>query len=163
VRPRYILLAALVVVVVPISLAHAGPAAKKQRVAINVKIMPDETFVLKPLQPGRVKRDSGTLEGAGDRAGPTSVRKSGQKVSVHSNDWILLGKQGSLTIRERIEWVEIGSDANRDGERDLVGRATWKVIRGTGTYARLSGGGGAGHLGLGDVWYARFEGFLVSR
>lgn len=45
------------------SVASAGPAAAKQRVAIDAKILSRGTFVLTPLQPGALKRDSGTFSG----------------------------------------------------------------------------------------------------
>ena len=41
--------------------AAAGPTAAKQRVAIDMKIHPQGTFVLTPLQAGSLKTDSGTI------------------------------------------------------------------------------------------------------
>ena len=50
----------------------------------------------------------------------------------------LTGKRGTVVARNRIEWVDIP-----DGWAAMTG--TWKVIRATGDYAGLSGGGrGAG-------------------
>jgi hypothetical protein len=157
---RPVMLAALAAVALA-SAAAAGPEAARQRVAIDAKIIPGETFVLTPLKAGVVKRDSGIVEGRGNAPGRTFIR-NGQRVSTHTNTWALIGKRGTLTLREQIEWVDIGNDANGDGENDLVGMATWKVVGGDGRYAGLTGGGGGGHVGLGNVWYARFEGFLTK-
>ena len=60
------------------------------------------------------------------------------------------------------EWVDIGSDGNGDGQEDGVALGTWKVVRGTGQYAQIAGGGRSGHAGLGRPWNARQEGFLTS-
>ena len=71
----------------------------------------------------------------------------------------LTGKRGTLTIRGRNEWVDVGR-RERDGG-DSVAISTWKVVRGTGQYAGIVGKGRGGHAGLGCPWYARYEGFLT--
>ena len=71
---------------------------------------------------------------------------------IYTNTWNLAGKRGSLTIREQIEWVSIGRDGNGDGQDDTVATGAWKVVRGTGAYARIAGGGGNGHAGLEVGW-----------
>ena len=53
--------AALAAAVTLTATAAAGPDAAKQRVAISMKIYPQKTFVLTPLQAGPLKRDSGTV------------------------------------------------------------------------------------------------------
>jgi hypothetical protein len=50
---------------------------------------------------------------------------------------------------------------NGDAFPDSVALRTWKVVRGTGQYAELAGGGRSGHAGLGRVRTARQEGFLT--
>ena len=138
------------------SVAAAGPDAAKQRVAIETKILPQGTFVLKPLQAGALKRDSGTVSGNWQGRPGRKVMRAGQEVTVYSGGvWTLTGKLGTLAIRERNEWVAVGYD-------DGVALGTWKVVRGTGQYAQLTGSGGSGHAGLGSPWYARYEGFLSS-
>ncbi len=57
-----------------------------------------------------------------------------------TNTWTMTGKRGRLTIRERIEWVDTGINGNGDGQHDEVATGTWKVVRGTGAYARIAGG-----------------------
>lgn len=161
---RHIVLAALAAAVTLTSVASAGPAAAKQRVAIDMKIVPRETFVLTPLQAGALKGDSGritTLSQVLAMSG-RDVMRNGQKVTIFSGAlWTLEGKRGTLTIRERSEWVDVGSDVNGDGQPDGVAFSTWKVVRGTGQYARIAGGGRGGHAGLGRIWTARQEGFLI--
>ena len=145
------------------SAAAAGHSATKQRVAINMKILPQSTFVLTPLRGGTLKRDSGTVSGNWRSLAGRDVMRQGQKVTIFSGGvWTLSGKRGTLTIRERNEWVDTGSDVNRDRFDDGVALGAWKVVRGTGDYAGLTGNGGSGHVGLGNVWTARFEGFLAT-
>ena len=158
-NPRLIVLAVVVAVFTLASVAAAGRDATKQRVAINAKVRPEGTFVLAPLRPGAIRRDSGTFSAAGG-SGRTVIR-NGQEVLIYTNTWKLAGKRGSLTIREQIEWVSIGRDGNRDGQDDTVATGTWKVVRGTGAYAGIAGGGGNGHAGLEVGWIARYEGFLT--
>jgi hypothetical protein len=153
---RHIVLAVLAAAVTLTSVASAGPTAAKQRVAINTKILPRGTFVLTSLQAGALKRDSGTFGGNWGTAPGGEVVRNGQTVGVYTNTWTLTGKRGTLTIRERVEWVSV--EAGEDG----VAMGTWKVVRGTGKYAGVTGSGGSGHAGLGSPWYARFEGFLTS-
>jgi hypothetical protein len=143
------------VAVVLSSVAAAGPGATKQRIAIETRIIPEGTFVLKPLQAGALKRDSGTVSGTWRSLPGRDVMRNGQKVTIFDGGvWTLTGKQGTLTIRERNEWVAAGYD-------DGVAIGTWKIVRGTGQYAELTGRGGSGHAGLGSPWYARYEGFVT--
>lgn len=157
--PTMLFFAAAVVVT---SVAAAGPAATKQRLVIDVKILPRSTFVLTPLGGGTLERDSGTVSGNWRSLAGRNVTRNGQKVTIYNVLWTLEGKRGTLTIRERNEWVDTGSDANRDGSDDVVALGAWKVVRGTGEYAGLTGSGGSGHAGLGSVWNARYEGFLTA-
>ena len=139
------------------SVAAAGSTATKQRVAIDMKIIPESTFVLTPLQAGTLKRDSGTVSGTWKSVPGRDVIRDGQKVTIYNGGvWTLTGKRGTLAIRERNEWVDVES-----GE-DGVAIGTWKVVRGTGEYAGIVGKGRSGHAGLGSPWYARYEGFLTS-
>ena len=161
-KARHIVLAVLAAAVTLTSVASARPAAARQRVAIDAKILPRGTFVLTPLQPGALKRDSGTVSGNWQRLPGRDVMRHGQKVTVFDAAlWILTGKRGTLTIRERSEWVDVGSDVNGDAHLDSVALGTWKVVRGSGQYAKVAGGGGSGHAGLGRIWTARQEGVLT--
>ena len=159
-KARLVTLVALVAAITIAASAAAGPDAAKQRVAISMKNPGDGTFVLRPLQPGTLKRDSGTVRVVYND--PTSVMREGQQIYVYRNKYTLKGKRGSLSIRERNEWVDV-SNENAPGFdfRPGVGMGTWKVVGGTGAYARITGGGRSGHAGMGAQWLARQEGFLT--
>ena len=154
-KARYAVLVALAAAFVLTSVAAAGPDAAKQRVAIETKIIPQGTFVLTPLQAGALKRDSDTISGNWQSVPGRNVMRDGQEVTIFDGAlWTLKGKRGTLTIRDRNEWVAVGYD-------DGVAIGTWKVVRGTGQYAGAVGKGRNGHAGLGSPWYARYEGFLT--
>lgn len=153
--PPLTLLGAVAVAATLASIAAAAPDGAKQRVAINMKIYPQGTFVLTPLQSGALKRDSGTVSGNWRSIPGRDVVRDGQKVTIFDGGvWTLTGKRGVLTIRDRNEWVDVGND-------DGVAVGTWRVVRGTGEYAGVVGKGRNGHAGLGSPWYARYEGFLT--
>jgi hypothetical protein len=157
------LLVALVAGIVLTSVAAAGPEAARQRVAIDMRIYPQGTFALTPLQAGRLKSDSGTISSNWLSIPGRDVMRDGQKVTIYNDAVITLtGKRGTLTIRDRNEWFDLGRDENGDGEADGIGATEWKVVRGTGQYAGIVGKGRGGHVGLGNPWYARYEGFLTS-
>jgi hypothetical protein len=149
------------------SAAAAGPAATKQRVGIEMKFAPGSTFVLTPLQAGSLKDDSGRITNVQAVLGRLKGRRvvrDGMDVTIYGPDvWVLQGKRGTLVLRERSEWVDLGDDTNGDGELDGIGFGTWKLVRGTGQYAHLTGSGRSGHEGLGRVWIARHEGYVATR
>ena len=162
-KARVVVLVALATAVTLTSVAAAGPAAAKQRVAIDMKFYPQVTFVLTPLQAGPLKRDTGKISQSLTSVRGHDVMRDGQKVTIYDGGVITLtGKLGTLTIRDRNEWVDLARDGNGDGETDGIGMGTWKVTRGTGQYAGIVGKGRSGHAGLGSPWYARYEGFLNS-
>ena len=166
-KARHAIFAALVASVTMASVAAAGPDAAKQRAAIDMKICwpgaSKESFVITPLQTGPLKSDSGTISSTWLRITPREVMRDGQKVLIYNGAvTTLTGKRGTLTIRDRNEWVDVGIDGNGDGEKDGVGISTWKVVRGTGQYAGVVGKGRGVHAGLGCPWYARYEGFLTT-
>jgi hypothetical protein len=152
-KAKHVVLVVLAAAVTMTAVAVAGAGAAKQRVAIETKIIPEGTFVFTPLQAGALKRDSGTVSGNWQSISGRNVMRDGQKVTIYNGLWTLTGKRGTLTFRERNEWVDVGYD-------DGVAIGTWKVVRGTGQYAQLTGSGRSGHAGLGQPWYARYEGFL---
>jgi hypothetical protein len=159
-KARHALLAliALAVAVTLTSVAAAGPDAAKQRVAIDLK--GGQSFVLFPLQAGTVKRDSGPSSVATSASG--GVMREGQNVQFYNNTYTLKGRRGNLTIRERVEWVDV-SNVNAPGfdYRPGVAMGTWKVVSGTGAYSKASGGGRSGHAGMGAQWFIRQEGYLT--
>ena len=161
------ILVALVAAIILTSVAAAGPDAAKQRVAFDMKICrpgkSQGTFVLTPQQSGSLKPDSGTISHNFLSIPGRDVLRDGQKVTIYDGGVATLtGKRGTLTIRDRNEWVDLAHDGNGDGENDGIAFSTWKVVRGTGQYAAVVGKGRGGHAGLGCPWYARYEGILTS-
>jgi hypothetical protein len=162
-KARVVALVALATAVTLTSVAAAGPAAAKQRVAIDMKLWPQKTFVLTPLQAGSLKRDSGTISHNFLSIPGRDVLRDGQKVTIYDGGVATLtGKRGTLTIRDRNEWVHLERDENGDGQNDAIAVGTWNVVRGTGQYAGIAGRGRNGHVGLGSPWYARYEGVLTT-
>src|SRR5262245_43888446 len=162
-RARHAVLAAFAAAVTLASIASAGSGVAKQRIQLTVQILPGGNGVLTPLQQGGLEVDRGTF--GGDWASHTGshVMRDGQSIDRYTATWAFTGKKGTLVFRERNEWTDIGSDANGDGSSDGVAFGKWKVVRGTGQYAGIVGGGRSGHSGLGRKWFARYEGFLTAR
>jgi hypothetical protein len=80
--------------------------------------------------------------------------RDGQAIDVNDPLMTLTGKRGTLVARNRIEWVDIP-----DGWATMTG--AWRVIRATGVYAELSGGGrGAGVALPNGNGKTQFEGWL---
>lgn len=155
-------LAVLVSAVTLTSVAAAGPDAAKQRVAITVPDGPGGKGVFAPLKDGPLERDSGLFGPPPRSLTPDrTVVRDGQKVEIHSGVWTFTGKRGTLVFRERNEWVDLGHDSNGDGWEDSIAIGTWKVVRGTGGYAGVTGGGRSAHMGLGRPWVIRYEGVLT--
>jgi hypothetical protein len=133
------------------TVAAAGPVAAKQRVAIQLT---EHSSVLTPLTAGAIKPDSVV---------PTfccwstrHIMRDGQAIDINNPQMTLTGKHGTLVARNQIGFVDLP-----DGLAVFTG--TWKVIRGTGDYAGLSGGGRAAGVDLGGSTKAQFEGFLGPR
>jgi hypothetical protein len=157
-KARHVVLVALAAAVTLTSVAAAGPEAAKQRVAINIKNPDDGTFVLTPLQAGTFNRDSGTVNLAYND--PTIVMREGQRISIYRNTYTLRGRRGSLSIRERAEFVSVSNEKVPGFDfTPGVGTGTWKVVGGTGAYAEVTGGGRSGQQG--QPWLVRQEGFLT--
>ena len=148
-KARMIMLIAAAAAVTLASVAAAGPDGGKQRVAIASKLYPERTFVLTPITSGALKRDSGTVEAIG--------------ASVDAGVFRFKGKRGTLTIRVlQDEWVNCGDQVS-GGVIPAVNIGPWKVVRGTGQYAGVTGGGKSAQAGLGkNFWYARQKGILTS-
>jgi hypothetical protein len=148
-------LAVLAAAVTLASVAAAGPDATKQRVAITMRFH-ESAFVLSPFGTGLLKRDSGLF--TENHAGCRDVGRDGQQIGVCAGGWMTLtGKRGTLTIRAPAEWVDPGSGGCG------VAFGTWKVVRGTGEYAGVTGGGRSAYDAHCTKWYARHEGFLITR
>jgi hypothetical protein len=156
-KARLTLLVALAVAVTATSVGAAAPEAGKQRVAITAKGAWNPTsfgkFVLTPLRSGALEPDSGTLTATWTSR---DVTRDGGRVGITT--WVITfeGKRGTLVIRERTEGVEAGN-----GFHASIG--TWKVVRGTGQYARVTGGGVVGTVQVERTrsWYDGRDGFLT--
>ncbi|MFL5954639.1 MAG: hypothetical protein ACJ76I_11085 [Gaiellaceae bacterium] len=135
------------------AVAAAGPVAAKQRVEIQEK--GQASFVLAPLTAGAIKRDTGSASFCCWTQ--RHIVRDGQDVDINDPQMTLTLKRGTLVVRNRIGFVDIP-----DGWAVFTG--TWKVIRGTGDYAGLSGGGRRAGVMLpnGSV-KSQFEGFLSPK
>ena len=157
-KARHTVLVVVTAAVTLTSVAAAGPDATKQRVAIMTKGVANASnpaqFVFTPLQAGALKRDSGTAKAA--MASGRVVMREGQRVTIYGPIVETLeGKRGTLVIRSRIEYVDAANGYH-------VGTGTWKVVRGTGQYARITGGGRRGDVYLArGPWSGRNEGFIA--
>ena len=156
-KTRYAVLAAIAAAVTVTSVGAAAPEAAKQRVTITAGGAWNSTsfgqFVLTPLRAGALKPDSGTETATWTTR---DVTRDGQKVGISIAVTTLEGKRGTLVIRQRVEGVGAGNGYD-------VAIGTWKVVRGTGQYARVTGGGGAGWVTAGRTrtWSESQEGFLT--
>jgi len=148
---------ALAAAVMLTSVASAGADATKQRVEINMKncCSAENTFVLTPLQAGALKRDSGTHDGCNEETDLGGGMRDGQENFPQlCRAWVFTGKRGTLVLRSQFTWIEAGGPYN-------IATGTWKVVRGTGQYARLTGGGRSAQVGSPSEWLARYQGFLT--
>ena len=84
------------------------------------------------------------------------MTRDGGRVGISTWVTTLEGKRGTLVIRERMEGVEAGN-----GYHAAIG--TWKVVRGTGQYAQVTGGGVSGNVVVERTrsWYDGREGFVT--
>jgi len=145
--------AALAAAAVTLSaVAAAGPVAAKQRVVIQWTA---KGFVLTPQTAGALKSDTGTVSFC--CWSQRFSTRDGLKVEVTDPEMTLVGKRGTLVVRNRMEWLDVPP-----GYALYTG--TWKVVSGTGDYAQLAGGGRVAGVTLpnGDRKWRR-EGFLGLR
>jgi hypothetical protein len=110
--------------------ASAGAISGKQRVVIQWKGA--SGFALTPLTSGKLKGDTGTATFCCWKS--RVVTRDGLKVEIGEPKMTLVGQRGTLVASNRMEFLDI-----RGGYSLFTG--TWKVIRGTGDYAQLSGSG----------------------
>jgi hypothetical protein len=94
-KARVVTLVALAAAMTLAAVAAAGPAPARQRVAIDMKIYPQGTFVLTPLQAGSVKTDSGTIDSNWTSIPGRKVMRDGQEVTIYNGAvTTLTGKRG---------------------------------------------------------------------
>ena len=156
-RTKLTAVAALAAAAITVTaVTSAGSATAKQRVAIQVTD-PGAGFVLTPLTSGAIKPDTGTV--AFCCWTQRTIMRHGESIDINNPRITLTGKLGTLVARNRIGWIDAS-----DGLSVFTG--TWKVIRGTGAYAGLAGGGRGAGVDLGDAagtTKAQFEGLLHSK
>ncbi len=122
-----------------------------------MKIHPKTTFVLTPLQGGAIENDSGKQSCDGEPTKRTVYRDGQETFPWECRAWVFTGKRGTLVLRSQFTWIEAGGPYN-------IATGTWKVVRGTGQYARVTGGGRSAQVGDGSdvLWVARYQGYLTS-
>ncbi len=120
-----------------------------------MKLCPQKTFVLTPLQAGPLKTDSGTngCKGEPDKR-EVPLRDGQETFPWECRAWVFTGKRGTLVLRSQFTWIEAGGPYN-------IATGTWKVVRGTGQYAGVTGGGRSAQVGAPKEWLARYQGFLT--
>jgi hypothetical protein len=155
-RWHFILLVVAMGIVLLTSVATARPNATKQRVTIIAKgtsyASSSGSFVLEPAA-GALKHDSGTESSVATRQ--RSVARGGQSAEVVTWVTTCKGKRGSFVFRARIEHVDAGNGYQ-------IGTGTWQVVRGTGAYAGITGGGRvANATNRPRPWTERRDGFLT--
>jgi len=158
-KALHAVLVALVAAVTLTAVAAAGPDAAKQRVMITTQAAQTtdvSPFVLTTLQGGALKGDSGKMVAGASSFNGRTVMREGQEVSINEGPATLKGKRGTLVIRTRSEWVTAGNGYH-------VAVDSWKVVRGTGQYAGVTGGGRGGSVWVegADNWSSQLEGFLT--
>jgi hypothetical protein len=146
---------ALAAAVALTSVATAGPAPTKQRVQIEMNAYPRHSFTLTPLGAGKLRSDSGTQSCAGEPSKRDVVRDGQAAFVWDCRAWTFVGKRGKLVLRSEFTWIEAGGPYN-------IATGTWKVVSGTGQYARVTGGGRSAQVGSPKEWLARYQGYLSS-
>ena len=133
----------------------ATATAKKQRVVINMKERPGVgSFTLIPMTQGPLVGDAGKYTWI--TTSKSKGEQDGQEFERVVATVTYEGKQGTFVVKEVDTLVAVGI-----GQR--VSTGTWKIVRGTGVYAGVTGSGRlAAALGIvsPDPW--RYEGFLTT-
>ena len=135
-RAVFVALAAAIMLT---SVASAGADATKKRVQIDTK-HPGSTFTLTPLEVGAIKSDAGKQSCDGEPTKRTVYRDGQETYPWDCGAWTFVGKRGTLVLRSQYVWIEAGGPYN-------IATGTWKVVRGTGQYAWVTGGGRSAHVG----------------
>lgn len=155
-KARYAVLVALAAAVVLTSVAAAGHALTKQRVQIDAKY-PGNSFTLTGLQAGTIENDAGKQSCDGEPTKRRTVYRDGQEMYPWECDaWTFVGKRGTLVLRSQYTWIEAGGPYN-------IAVGTWKVVRGTGMYAQVTGGGRSARVGTLSTERVRYQGFLAAK
>jgi hypothetical protein len=157
------LLVVLVCAAIGAATARGEMTLRKQRVTIEVTVRlfgagaaSNGTFRLAPLVPGPLQFDRGRFDSVGGTYG--SGLRDGQRYQIVRGTDTFTGRAGKLVVRRDERTVGGGGGF-------VVGTGTWKVVRGTGPYTRVTGGGRLGVAFLtngSSPLHARYEGYLTS-
>jgi hypothetical protein len=151
---KTLILAALLAVTAAtlVTVADARPAASSERVRIERN---GGSFVLAPASQGAIGRDTGKFTACCWNTRHTVV--AGQRLEVNDPHLTLTGANGTLNLRNRIEWVNVPGGWG-------VFTGTWKVVGGTGAYAGVSGHGRVeGVQTAGGYARSQLFGFLTTK
>ena len=155
-KARYAALVALATTVVLTSVAAAVPATTKQRVQIDTKY-PGNSFTLTGLRAGAIENDSGKQSCDGEPTKRRTVYRNGQEMFPwECGAWTFVGKRGTFVLRSEYTWIEAGGPYN-------IAAGTWRVVRGTGQYAQMTGGGRSARVGTLSTERVRYQGFLTAK
>ena len=129
-KARHAILVVLAAAVTLASVAAAGPDAAKQRVVINMKIHPQGTFVLTPLQAGPLEGDSGKISSNWQSIPGRKVMRDGQEVTIYDGAVTTLTGKARNPHDSRPERVGRSRVGRRHGcHRHLEGRARDRPVR----------------------------------
>jgi len=140
-------------VAVVAGVAGAGTVAAKQRVKIQVTY--GSAFTLTPLSTGAIKVDRGSASFC--CWGRRFIVRDGQAIEIDNPQMTLTGKYGTIVAQNINNYVDLP-----DGWAVFTG--TWKVVRATGSYKGLAGGGRLAGVALANgATKAQFEGILAPK
>lgn len=114
------------------------------------------TFVLDPLGKGSLEQDSGKERSI--IAKQRAVLRHGQLVDLITWVTTCKGKRGNIVFRARMTHIDAGH-----ANGDQIAAGTWRVLRGTGAYAGMTGGGQVHNefTASSGVWTERRSGYVT--
>lgn len=132
---------------------NVSAVTAKQRIELQEKAA--GVLAVIPLTSGAIKPDTG-----GDSICCWTQRfitRNGQSIEIDNPEVTFISNRGTMVIRQLIDWLDLP-----DGY--AISTGTWRVVRGTGAYAGLSGGGGHAGIQLRDGSFKwQDEGLLDSK
>jgi hypothetical protein len=132
------------------TVAAARPASAKQHVTIEEK---GNSNVL-TVSSGTIQGDKGAMSACCWTRRHVVV--AGQRLEVDDPHLTFAGANGTLDLRNRIEWVDVPGGLG-------IFSGTWRVVGGSGTYKGISGHGRVvGVQTAGGYDRAHFFGFITS-
>ena len=147
---------ALAAAVVLTSVASAGADADEAARADRHEDPPEEDVRARDAAVRSAQARLGDARAAtGTRPSERSCRDGQEAFLWECRAWTFTGKRGTLVLRSQFAWIEAGGPYN-------IATGTWKVVRGTGQYAGVTGGGRSAQVGGPSGWVARYQGFLTS-